>query len=202
MLRIITFFITLIIAVIIAEFYFNFLSHSFNKLRYLTLYDGGKSCIEELKNYSKNFKSLGSLKKGQCRVNNAVRVKSYNNTKLSGDVTLSCPTALKVGKYFKEIRAKTITHMGSYNCRKIANSKIYSEHSYGTALDISDIDGANVKIDWNKNTEKGEKLKKASKVACKYFNNILTPDSDRAHHDHFHFDVGLGLKCYLKSIIN
>ena len=201
MLRIITFFITLIIAVIIAEFYFNFLSHSFNKLRYLTLYNGGKSCIEELKNYSKNFKSLGSFKKGQCRVNNAVTIKSYNNTKLSGDVTLSCPTALKVGKYLNEIKAKTITHMGSYNCRTIARSKIYSEHSYGTALDISDIDGANVKIDWNKNTEKGQILKKAYKEACNYFNNILTPDSDQAHHDHFHFDNGFGLKCYFKSII-
>jgi len=201
MVRIITLLITLIIAVIIAEFYFNFLSHSFNKLRYLTLYNGGESCIEELKNYSKNFKSLGSFKKGQCRVNNAVRVKSYNNTKLSGDVTLSCPTALKVGKYLKEIKVKTITHMGSYNCRTIARSKIYSEHSYGTALDISDIDGANVKIDWNKNTEKGEILKKAYEVACKHFNNILTPNSDRAHHDHFHFDNGYGLKCYFKSII-
>ena len=136
MVRIITLLITLIIAIIIAELYFNFLSYSFNKLRYLTLYDGGKSCIKELKNYSKNFESLGSFKKSQCRVNNAVRVKSYNNTKLSGDITLSCPTAVKVGKYLNEIRAKTITHMGSYNCRTIARSKIYSEHSYGTALDI------------------------------------------------------------------
>ena len=201
MVRIITLFITLIIAVVIAEFYFNFISHSFNKLRYLTLYDGGKSCIEELKNYSKNFKSLGSIKKGQCRVNNAVRVKSYNNTKLSGNVTLSCPTAVKVGKYLHEIKAKTVTHMGSYNCRTIANSKIYSEHSYGTAIDISDIDGANLKLDWNKSSEKGQILKKAYKVACDYFNNILTPDSDQAHHDHFHFDNGFGLKCYFKSII-
>ena len=63
------------------------------------------------------------------------------------------------------------------------------------------IDGANVKIDWNRNTEKGQILKKAYKVACNYFNNILTPDSDQAHHDHFHFDNGFGLKCYFKSII-
>jgi len=63
MVRIITLLITLIIAIIIAELYFNFLSYSFNKLRYLTLYDGGKSCIKELKNYSKNFESLGSFKK-------------------------------------------------------------------------------------------------------------------------------------------
>ena len=50
-------------------------------------------------------------------------------------------------------------------------------------------------------TEKGEILKKAYRVACKYFNNILTPDSDKAHYDHFHFDNGFGLKCYFKSII-
>ena len=40
--------------------------------------------------------------------------------------------------------------MGTYNCRTIANSKIMSEHSYGTAIDIFQIDDANVKNDWNK----------------------------------------------------
>ena len=65
--------------------------------------------------------------------------------------------------------------MGSYNCRTIARSKIYSEHSYGTAIDIADIDGANVKLDWSKDTKKGEILNNAYNVACKYFNNILTP---------------------------
>ena len=42
--------------------------------------------------------------------------------------------------------------MGSYNCRTVANSKIMSEHSYGTAIDISHIDDASVKVDWNENT--------------------------------------------------
>ena len=79
--------------------------------------------------------------------------------------------------------------MGSYNCRTIARSKIYSEHSYGTALDISHVDGANVKLDWNKNTEKGEILKKPIE-ACKY-SVIFNSDSDKAHYDHFHFDNGL-----------
>ncbi len=201
MLRIFTYLITLFLAAFISEYYFQFLSQTFNKIRTYTLYDGGDSCIEKLKIYSSNFKSLGSFEKGQCKVNNAVRIKAFNNTKLSGDITLSCSTAVQVGKYLNEIDAKTITHMGSYNCRTIARSKIYSEHSYGTALDISHVDGANVKLDWNKNTEKGEILKKAYRVACKYFNNILTPDSDKAHHNHFHFDNGFGLKCYFKSII-
>jgi len=61
------------------------------------------------------------------------------------------PSVRDHAKYLNEIRAKTITHIGSYYCRTIARSKIFSEHSYGTALDISDIDGSNVKLDWDKN---------------------------------------------------
>ena len=45
-------------------------------------------------------------------------------------------------------------------------------------------------------TEKGKLLSNASKVACKYFSNIITPSSDAAHHDHFHFDNGYGRKCF------
>ena len=99
-----------------------------------------------------------------------------------------------MGEYFDEIKAGYIEHMGTYNCRTIANSKIMSEHSYGTAIDISKIDGASVKLDWNKNNEKGKILSNAYKVACKYFSNIITPDTDRAHHDHFHLDNGYGRK--------
>ena len=101
MLRIFTYIITLFIAAFISEYYFKFLSHTFNKTRTYTLYGGGDSCIEKLKIYSSNFKSLGSFEKGQCKVNNAVRIKAFNNTKLSGDITLSCSTAVQVGKYLK-----------------------------------------------------------------------------------------------------
>tara|TARA_Y100001968_G_C19432338_1_gene757775 strand:+ start:926 stop:1312 length:387 start_codon:yes stop_codon:yes gene_type:complete len=128
-----------------------------------------------------------------------VRISSFNNTELSGDLTLSCPTAVKVGKYLNEINAKYIEHMGTYNCRTIANSKVMSEHSYGTAIDISNIDGASVEHDWNKENEKGKILSNAYRVACKYFSNIFTPDTDRAHHDHFHFDNGynlFGKRCF------
>ena len=115
-----------------------------------------------------------TFERGNCRVKNAVRISSYHSTKISKNLTLSCPTAVKVGKYFNEIGAKNIEHMGSYNCRTIAKSKIMSEHSYGTAIDISKINGASVKLDWNKENEKGEILSNAFKVACKYFSNVLT----------------------------
>ena len=196
-------FVIFMIAIVmfVLELYANFLSQSFNKIRLMFLKDGGQNCIAELKNYTKDFKTLGTFTKGQCRVVNAVRINSYIGTMLSGRLTLSCPTAVNVGKYLNEIKAKNITHMGSYNCRTIARSKLYSEHSYGTAIDIAEINGAILLKDWNKKTEKGQILNNAYKVACKYFSNVLTPDTNRAHKNHFHFDNGFGLGCYLKWVL-
>ena len=89
------------VGLIIVELKFDFLSHSFNKFRVLFLKDGGKTCITNLENYTKNFKVLGHFSKRQCRIKNAVRVNSYIGTNLSNSLTLSCPTAVSVGKYFK-----------------------------------------------------------------------------------------------------
>ena len=189
------------IVMFVLEFYGNFLSQSINKIRLVFLKNGGQSCIAELKNYTNDFKILGTFKNGQCRVVNAVSINSYKGTKLSGKLTLSCPTAVNIGKYFREIKAENITHMGSYNCRTIARSKVYSEHSYGTAIDIATINGAILEKDWNKKSDKGQILNNAYRVACKYFSNVLTPDTNQAHKNHFHFDNGFGPSCYLKWMI-
>ena len=187
--------ISFILVLIIAEFFYNLPSNAFNKFRYYTVYGGGETCIKKLGEYSSNFKPIGSFKNRKCRVKNAVRISSFKTTGLSNDLILTCPTALKVAKYFNAIDAEYIKHMGSYNCRTIAHSKIMSEHSYGTAIDISHIDGASVKTDWNKKNENGRALSKAYNFACKYFSNVITPDNDRAHYDHFHFDSGYGRTC-------
>ena len=186
----------LVLTGIITEFIYNLPSHAFNAFRYYTLYGGGERCLKQLDQYTDDFVSLGTFEKGNCRVKNAVRISSFKNTELSGDLTLSCPTALEVGQYFSDIKAEYVEHIGTYNCRTISRSKIMSEHSYGTAIDISEIDGASIKNDWNKNTKKGTILSNAHKVACSYFSNVLTPDTDKLHHDHFHFDNGYGRKCF------
>ena len=194
--RLILVFLILVVVGIIAEFIYNIPSHSFNAFRYYTLYGGGERCLKDLEEYTNDFVPLGTFERGHCKVKNAVRISSYKNTKLSEDLTLSCPTAVEVGEYFDEIKAEYIEHMGTYNCRTIANSKVMSEHSYGTAIDISNINGASVKLDWNNDNEKGKILSNAYKVACNYFSNIITPDTDKAHHDHFHLDNGYGRKCF------
>ena len=187
--------ISFVLVFIIAEIIYNLPSNAFNKFRYYTVYGGGENCIKKLEKYTSDFISIGPFENGECRVKNAVRISSFNKTKLSSDVTLSCPTALKVAQYFNAIDAEYIKHMGTYNCRTIAHSRIMSEHSYGTAIDISHIDGASVKTDWNKKNENGRALSKAYNVACRYFSNVITPDNDRAHYDHFHFDSGYGRTC-------
>ena len=188
------------IAVILSEISFNFPSNSFNTIRFYSLSGGGNNCLKELELYSNEFKPLGTFVEGNCKVKNAVEITSFKNTKFSEQLTLSCPTALNVGKYFNNINAKTIDHLGTYNCRNIAGSEIVSEHSYGTAIDISKIDSASVLKDWNKNSDNGKILENAYDVACQYFSNILTPDTNNAHNNHFHFDNGFGTKCYLKGI--
>ncbi|MDC1290364.1 extensin family protein [Candidatus Thioglobus sp.] len=181
-----------------SEVFFNLPSKSFNMFRFHALSGGSSHCLQELELYTKDFKSLGTFTDNNCKVKNAVRVTSFKNTKLSGDLILSCPTAVNLGKYLNEIDAKKITHMGTYNCRKISGLNIYSEHSYGTAIDISEIDNVSVLKDWNKKSNNGKILKDAYDAACIYFSNILTPDTNSAHRNHFHFDNGFGTKCYLK----
>ena len=93
--------------------------------------------------------------------------------------------------WFEEIEAKEVEHMGSYHCRKIRGStRTWSQHSFGSAVDISHINGASLKDDWFKDNDKGRYLREAGKAACNYFPNVLTPDTNAAHHNHFHVDNG------------
>ena len=70
-----------------------------------------------------------------------------------------------------------------------------SEHSFGTAIDISEIDGASVLHDWDDKASKGNILRKAALAACSYFSAVLTPESNRLHKNHFHLDNGLAFRC-------
>ena len=150
----------------------------------------GDACFAALEKRGIQFKKLGKAGTEVCPVLDAVKIRIFPNTKMSGAVTLNCNTALNIADWFEEIEAKDVQHMGSYNCRKIANTDIWSQHSFGTALDIASINGASLKRDWFTDSTKSEYLRKAAFVACDYFANVLTPDYNAAHHDHFHLDHG------------
>ena len=50
-------------------------------------------------------------------------------------------------------------------------------------------------FDWANSAEKSEFLKHAEKTACNHFSNVLTPDYNQAHKDHFHLDDGYFSAC-------
>jgi len=173
---------------------------AYNTTRPLLLDGGGEKCTAALAAKGVQYTKLGDIGSNECPRLNAVRVTSFQNTRISSPFTLSCPTANAVANWLDDIKASSIKHMGTLNCRKRRGRSIYSEHSFGTAIDISHIDGASVKDDWGQNNKNGKILQKATASACKYFNNVLTPDSNRLHHDHYHLDTGIGLGCNLGKI--
>ena len=60
---------------------------------------------------------------------------------------------------------------------------------------ISEIDGAVVSKHWKDKGSKGDTLREAARAACKYFSNVLTPETNRLHHNHLHLDSDIGFKC-------
>ena len=179
----------------------SFVISSYNKYRVVFLDGGGENCLEALKQTEAVFKSLGNQGTDICPVKNAVRISKFKDTTLSSSVILSCPTAVDTAKWLAEIEAKHITHMGTLNCRERRGSGLMSEHSFGLAIDVSAIDGAVVSKHWKDKGSKGEKLREAARSACKYFSNVLTPETNRLHHNHFHLDSGVGFQCDAKAKI-
>ena len=177
----------------------SFVISSYNKYRVAFLDGGGQNCLKALEQTETVFKSLGNQGSDTCPVRNAVRISKFTNTTLSSPVILSCPAALDTANWLLDIKAKHITHMGTLNCRERRGSEIMSEHSFGMAIDISEIDEAVVSKHWEDKGRKGEVLREAASAACKHFSNVLTPETNRLHHDHFHLDSGLGFQCDANS---
>lgn len=178
----------------------NLIISAYNQVRFLSLVGGSSDCLDELTKRNVKYRFIGNMTDGICMVKNGVRVSSFSNTALNGAVTLSCPSAIKVDNWLIEIKAKYIEHNGSYNCRSQRNNNIISEHSFGNAIDIVSINGAVVASDWRKETPKGQILEHAHQAACDIFSNIIGPDDNSLHAEHFHLDTGWGFGCTLKPI--
>jgi hypothetical protein len=87
-----------------------------------------------------------------------------------------------------------LENLGSYNCRKIAGRQAQSEHSTANAIDISAFvlgDGTRIALinDWAPGDKRSEFLHAVRDGSCGLFGTVLSPDYNRAHADHFHFDM-------------
>jgi len=63
------------------------------------------------------------------------------------------------------------------------------------AMDVAGFELADgrevlVKDAWSRRDREGRFLRAVAQAACRYFNEVLTPDSDSDHANHFHLDLG------------
>lgn len=123
------------------------------------------------------------------------------------DAELECAMALKwldfdqrvvqplAQEYFEQPVAY-VHQMSDYSCRvSTGNRRKLSQHSLGLALDIGAFelpDGriASVEHDYYSDSTEGEFMRAIAERACGFFTVVLTPNSDRYHYNHFHFDIG------------
>lgn len=179
-----------LLCVVGLEVKYNLLSDMYNLGRPYAVADTGSKCLSKLKANKVTFKYLGKAGTKSCLIKNAVKVSKFSSITMNSAVTLNCNTALQLSNWLKEIKATSVTHMGSYNCRLIGGSRLLSEHSFGTAVDIASINGLSIRKNWD-----SVYLKKALHKACSYFSNVIGPDHNKAHADHFHLDNGYGFSC-------
>lgn len=154
-----------------------------------------------------------SFKRG-CGWNNALRVSEAGGAKV-GIAQVTCEVAVGLALWMThEVqplalqifgqKVKSFQNFGTYSCRNIIGSRLWkrrrSEHATANAIDISGFrlaDGTRISIvrDWNGGRKKAQFLRAIHQRACRYFRVALSPDFNKAHRDHFHFDRGFLWTC-------
>lgn len=156
-----------------------------------------------------DYVEVGSPEIGQCRLDNAVRVRSTSVT-FSSSFLASCPMALawtlferhRLQPAAREIFGAPVArvdHAGSFACRNVygRESGRRSEHATAEALDVTGFrmaggERASLPGDWDDGGPRGELLRRALEGSCQTFGNALGPEYNAAHADHFH----LGMRGY------
>jgi hypothetical protein len=148
-----------------------------------------------------------------CGLSNAVEV-SRSSTGLSRSFTATCPLTVAwalfethsllpaARMHLGQPIVRTI-HFGTYACRNVNHRAggRRSEHATANAIDIAGFvlaDGQQitVKDDWaGANARRSAFLRALRDGACEFFDVVLSPDYNEAHHDHFHFDMGSYRAC-------
>ncbi|MCP4807988.1 MAG: extensin family protein [Proteobacteria bacterium] len=147
-----------------------------------------------------------------CHIEEPVYIKSpllgvtlryYEGTETTR-VLGSCEMAHALADTVEDVKEHGVTdllHIGTYNCRVIADTSTLSRHAYGDAIDIygfwfEDGSTAILEEDWDHDTSsqsswEGQMLYDAAYRwhDNKYWNIILTPNYNSVHDNHFHVDL-------------
>lgn len=141
-----------------------------------------------------------------CPLENVVRMQGAG-VSFNASFVATCPLALAwviyerqrlqpaAEKIFGSAVAR-VEHYGSFACRNVYDREggRRSEHATAEALDVAAFrlnDGRRIDLrrDWSRNDARGEFLREARDGGCDVFGNVLGPDYNAAHADHFHFGM-------------
>ncbi|WP_366655523.1 extensin family protein [Fodinicurvata sp. EGI_FJ10296] len=147
---------------------------------------------------------------GGCGIDTPISL-STSTADLNAPVRVGCAIALAMNEFERRIlqpaaqahfgqHITRIHHMGGYACRTIAGSRRISQHALGKAIDIGGFELAdgrviNVRRHWHGPRAQSAFLRDVARGACQTFNTVLSPSTDAAHHDHFHFDLAPWRHC-------
>ena len=170
----------------------------------------GEQCRRLLERAGVRFSALAPRAPlAQCGYSDAVRFAPGGALRLGyrpGDLGTSCPVAAALAlwewhvvqpaaleHFSSEVAA--IEHFGSYSCRRLygRDQGAWSEHARANAVDIGGFvlaDGRRISVarDWRDEGPRGRFLRDVRDGGCALFATVLSPDYNRAHSDHFHFD--------------
>jgi hypothetical protein len=173
---------------------------------------GGENeeCRSLLRRAGIRFTFLPARRAGpQCGYDGAVRFRAGGALTMNwrpADLGTSCPVAAALALWEWHVvqpaalehlgtKVKAVDHFGSYSCRRLYGRAGggWSEHASANAIDIAGFrleDGRRISIaaDWSGKGAKARFLRDVRNGACRLFATTLSPDFNRAHHDHFHLD--------------
>jgi hypothetical protein len=142
----------------------------------------------------------------QCLVEDGLKLAggARRITLLPENPRMACPVAAGLAVWEWEVvqpaarrifgqSVAAIDHLGTWNCRRIAGSQSWSQHSTADAIDVAGFrlaDGTVITVlrDWKGDAKKAEFLRTVRDGACDLFSTVLSPDYNAAHADHLHID--------------
>lgn len=169
-------------------------------------------CYAALERAGVDFRTVPPLEHERgCGYDDAVRLQS-SGVSYGGSVTMRCPAMLGLLLWERHVlqsaarehlgsEAQSVRHLGSYACRPIMRreNRALSQHAFANAIDIAAVTTGKQTVtvlrDWSDEGERGRFLRALRDGACRIFSATLSPDFDKAHANHFHFDMGRWRTC-------
>lgn len=171
------------------------------------------ACRAALEGAGFETERLPDLQEGRCGYDDAVELTQSVHT-YSQPVATTCAVAAALVLWERDVVSpaaekrfgQAVTRIelagSSYSCRPIAGRPDgrLSEHASANAVDIGGFtlaDGRTVTISagWRGSAAERAFLRDVRDGACDYFQAVLSPDYNRAHRDHLHFDLGRDDMC-------